>query len=46
LAYGIVYNLLIGFVLEKKFLSNKISPTALAQGVFSVGIFFGTFFVA
>jgi predicted MFS family arabinose efflux permease len=45
-AYGMVYNLILGFVLQKAFISKKISPMGIYQSVMSVGIMCSSFFTS
>ena len=45
-AYGIVYNLILGFILQKTFTTNKITPTGIYQSILSVGITASTWFTS
>jgi hypothetical protein len=43
-SYGVVYNLILGFILQKTFKTNKQSPMGVYQSTMSVGIMFSQFF--
>ncbi|MDR2369361.1 MAG: hypothetical protein LBD63_01920, partial [Mycoplasmataceae bacterium] len=43
-SYGVVYNLILGFILQKTFNNKKMSPMAVYQSVMSVGITSSSFF--
>jgi cyanate permease len=43
-AYGIVYNLILGFILQKTFKTQKSSPMGVYQSVLSIGITLSTLF--
>jgi hypothetical protein len=43
-AYGIVYNLILGFILQKTFKTHKQSPMGVYQSVLSIGIMCSTLF--
>lgn len=43
-SYGVVYNLILGFILQKTFKTNKQSPMGVYQSVMSIGIMFSQFF--
>jgi hypothetical protein len=45
-SYGVIYNLILGFVLQKTFKTQKSSPMALYQSVMSVGIMCSSFFTS
>jgi hypothetical protein len=45
-SYGVVYNLILGFVLQKTFNNKKTSPMAIYQSVMSIGITGSSFFTA
>jgi hypothetical protein len=45
-SYGILYNLVLGFVLQKAFKTNKMSPMGVYQGVLSIGITCSYFFTS
>jgi hypothetical protein len=46
LSYGIIYNLILGFVLQKTFNQKKLSPMAIYQSVMSIGITGSSFFIS
>jgi hypothetical protein len=43
-SYGVVYNLILGFILQKTFSHKKTSPMAIYQSVMSLGITGSSFF--
>jgi hypothetical protein len=43
-SYGVVYNLILGFILQKTFNSKKLSPVGVYQSVLSIGITGSSFF--
>jgi hypothetical protein len=43
-SYGVVYNLILGFILQKTFNTKKASPMGVYQSVMSVGIMSSSFF--
>lgn len=45
-AYGIIYNLILGFVLMRTFNTKKITPMGVYQAVLSIGITFSNFFTS
>ena len=46
LAYGIVYNFILGFILMRQFKKRTFNPMDIYQSVLSVGITVSTFFVS
>jgi hypothetical protein len=45
-SYGVVYNLILGFILQKTFKTQKASPMGIYQSVMAIGIMCSSFFVA
>ncbi|MDR0674896.1 MAG: MFS transporter, partial [Mycoplasmataceae bacterium] len=43
-SYGVIYNLILGLILQKSFNNKKTSPMAIYQSVMSVGITSSSFF--
>jgi hypothetical protein len=43
-SYGIVYNLILGFILQKTFKTEKASPMGVYQSVMAIGITGSSFF--
>ncbi|MDE7433948.1 MAG: hypothetical protein K2M43_02350 [Mycoplasmoidaceae bacterium] len=41
-AYGIIYNLILGFVLMRTFNTKKVTPMGVYQSVLSIGITIST----
>lgn len=46
LAYGIVYNFILGFILMRQFKKRTFNPMDIYQSILSVGITVSTFFVS
>jgi len=46
LAYGIVYNFILGFILMRQFKKRTFNPMDIYQSVLSIGITVSTFFVS
>jgi hypothetical protein len=45
-SYGVIYNLILGFILQKTFNTKKVSPMGVYQSVMSVGIMSSSFFTS
>jgi hypothetical protein len=45
-SYGIIYNLILGFILQRSFKTTKQSPMGVYQSVMSVGIMCSSFFTS
>ncbi len=45
-AYGIIYNLILGFVLMRTFKTYKLTPMGVYQAILSIGITISTWFTA
>lgn len=45
-AYGIIYNLILGFVLMRTFRTDKVTPMGAYQSILSIGITISTWFTA
>jgi hypothetical protein len=43
-SYGVVYNLILGFILQKTFNDKKKSPMGIYQSVMAIGITGSSFF--
>jgi hypothetical protein len=43
-SYGIVYNMILGFVLQRRFNTKKQSPMGIYQAVISLGIMVSNFY--
>lgn len=43
-AYGMLYNVLLGYILSSSFKTNKITPMGMYQSILAIGIFSSSFF--
>lgn len=43
-AYGMLYNVILGYILSSSFKTNKISPMGMYQSILAIGIFSSSFF--
>ena len=45
-SYGVLYNLVLAYILSLSFQKNKISPMGIYQGILSIGIMSSSFFTS